>query len=245
MKRLAYQVVAKVHDESILAEEIASGEHGVCQAKGRLLANVFNLYIAAPARAITYGGANLEMCVADDNAYIADTGRHERLDRVEENRLVGKRQQLLGASIGKRAKSGTFAAAQNQAFHRSHSFCPARIMPLLDWRFTKPVIAYRRVIKGYPSFFLWIVGAGGNVKEVRGCLSNDAAPVRHSRGNLQHHGWEIISHLELLCHTASGRPFSGIVEGHSQSANRHIPPVNLRLMNMPRLDDARIHFRVA
>ena len=72
----------------------------------------------APARAVADRRANLRLRVADDDADVADAGGDERLEPVEEHRLVGDRDQLLGARVGDGTEARALAAAQNQAFHR-------------------------------------------------------------------------------------------------------------------------------
>ena len=71
-----------------------------------------------PSRSVTDGRANLRLRVADDHPDVADAGRGERLDAVEEHRFVRDRHELLGAGIGQRSEARSLAAAQDQAFHR-------------------------------------------------------------------------------------------------------------------------------
>ena len=47
-----------------------------------------------------------------------DPGGRHVVDPVEEDRLVGDRDQLLGAGVGDRAQSRASTARQDQALHR-------------------------------------------------------------------------------------------------------------------------------
>ena len=73
----------------------------------------------APARAVADRGANLRLRVADDDADVADAGVGDRLDAVEQHRLVGDRHELLGAGVGERPEPRALAAAENQSLHVS------------------------------------------------------------------------------------------------------------------------------
>ena len=58
------------------------------------------------------------MCVADDDPDLLDAGGGQRFDAVEQHRLVGDRDELLGAGVGQRAQLGALAAAENESLHR-------------------------------------------------------------------------------------------------------------------------------
>ena len=113
------QVVAEVHHERIVADERLADEHGVRQSARRVLLDVGDA--RAPARAVADRRADLGLRVADDDADVADAGGDQRLETVEEHRLVGDRHELLGAGVGDRAEAGALAAAQNQSLHRRDS----------------------------------------------------------------------------------------------------------------------------
>ena len=53
-----------------------------------------------------------------------DAGGDERLDAVEQDRLVGDRHQLLGAGVGERPQPRALAAAENQSLHRNAAVSP-------------------------------------------------------------------------------------------------------------------------
>ena len=95
---LLEQVVAEVHDEGLVAEELLGDEHRVRQAQRRLLREVGDLE-AEPA-AVADGGLDLGVRVADDDADLGDAGGAHRLEAVEEHRLVGDRDELLGRRCG-------------------------------------------------------------------------------------------------------------------------------------------------
>src|SRR6185436_14991680 len=71
----------------------------------------------APSRSVADSRPDLRAGVADDDADVADAGGGNRLDAVEEHRLVGHRHELLGAGVGQRTKPGALPAAENQSFH--------------------------------------------------------------------------------------------------------------------------------
>ena len=55
--------------------------------------------------------------VTNDDANFGDTGVDHRFDPIEEDRLIGNRDKLLGPSVGDRAKSGSRAAGKNESLH--------------------------------------------------------------------------------------------------------------------------------
>ena len=72
----------------------------------------------AEARAVAGGGADLVSGLrGDDDPDVLDPGRGDRLDAVEEDRLVGDRHELLGAGVGDRPQAGAPAAREDQALH--------------------------------------------------------------------------------------------------------------------------------
>ena len=110
------QVVAEVHHERVAVDERLADEHGVREPARRVLLDVGDARV--PAGAVADGLANLRLRVADDDADVADAGSDERLEAVEEHRLVGDRDELLGARVGDRAEARPLPATQNQALHR-------------------------------------------------------------------------------------------------------------------------------
>ena len=96
---LVEQVVAEVHHERIAADEGLADLHRVRQAERRVLLDVVDA--DAPPRAVADRGSDLRLGVADDDADLADAGGGDRLDAVEEHRLVRHRDELLGARVGR------------------------------------------------------------------------------------------------------------------------------------------------
>src|SRR5206468_578965 len=72
----------------------------------------------AELRAVAGGGADLVARLGgDDDADLVDAGGGDRLDAVEQHRLVGDRHELLGARVRDRAQPRAAATRQDQAFH--------------------------------------------------------------------------------------------------------------------------------
>ena len=113
---LLEQVVAEVHHEVVVAEELAGDEHAVGQAERRVLGDVGDLQprtrAPSPTAAITSSRG-----VADDDADLDDPGLGHGLEAVEQDRLVGHRHQLLGAGVGDRPQAGAGAAGEDQGLH--------------------------------------------------------------------------------------------------------------------------------
>src|SRR6266550_81230 len=118
---LVQQVVAEIHHERLVADVVAADLHRMREPARRILLDVLHLH--APARSVADRGANLRLRVADDDADVRDAGVGDRLDAVEEDRLVGHRYQLFRAGVGERPQTRPSAAAENQSFHVSAVSC--------------------------------------------------------------------------------------------------------------------------
>ena len=101
------QVVAQVHHEVVVAQEVPGDQHGVGQAERRLLRDVGDRQ--PPGRAVPDRGPDLGRGVADHDADLFDPGVGDGLEAVEEDRLVGHRHQLLGPGVGDGAQPGARA----------------------------------------------------------------------------------------------------------------------------------------
>ena len=110
-------VVAEVHDEVVVAQEVAGDEHAVRQPARRVLLDVGDL--DAELRTVADRGLDLGPGVAhgDHDGDVLDAGRRELLDAVEDDRLVGDRDELLRARVGDRTQAGAGAAGEDQALH--------------------------------------------------------------------------------------------------------------------------------
>ena len=108
-------VVAEVHHEVVVAEEVAGDQHAVGQTAGRVLLDVRDL--DAELRAVADRSPDLGAGLADDDADVLDAGRRELLDPVEDDRLVGDRHELLGARVRDRTKPRADAAGEDQPLH--------------------------------------------------------------------------------------------------------------------------------
>ena len=112
---LPQQVVAQVHDEVVVAEEVAGDQHAVGEAERRVLGDVGDL--GTPAGAVADRRADLGAGVTGDDADLGDARLDHVLDAVEQDRLVGDRHQLLGAGVGDRAQSGAGSAGEDESLH--------------------------------------------------------------------------------------------------------------------------------
>ena len=112
---LLEQVVAEVHHEVVVAEEVAGDQHAVREAERSVLRDVRDL--GAPLRAVAERRHHLVARVADDHADLGDAGGDHRLDAVEQDRLVGDRHELLGPGVGDRPQTRAGTAGQDQTFH--------------------------------------------------------------------------------------------------------------------------------
>ena len=115
---LLQHVVAEVHHEVVVAEEVVGDEHAVGEAERRVLGDVGDL--DAEAGAVADRLRISSRGVADDDADLGDPGLGHVLDAVEEDRLVGDRHELLGAGVGDRAQAGARAAGEDQTLHVAH-----------------------------------------------------------------------------------------------------------------------------
>ena len=112
---LAQQVVAQVHDEVVAVEEVLGDEDAVGQPAGFVLGQVGDA--DTPLRAVADRRADLVAGLAGDDADVGDPGRGHVLDPVEEDRLVGHGDQLLGARMGDRPQPCPGAAGEDEALH--------------------------------------------------------------------------------------------------------------------------------
>ncbi len=120
---LLQHVVAEVHHEVVVAEEVAGDEHAVGQAERLVLRDVGDL--GAEVRAVADGLTHLGPGLAGDDADVGDAGLDHVLDAVEEDGLVGDRHQLLGARVRNGAQACARAAGKNQALHKANGLAAA------------------------------------------------------------------------------------------------------------------------
>ncbi|MNX81683.1 hypothetical protein D3C86_1133780 [compost metagenome] len=85
------------------------------QAQGSLLGDIGDL--DAPGRAVPHRSSHLGPGIPDDDADLADPRIPHRLDGVEQDRLVGHGDQLLGGGVGDGAQPRPFPPTQDQPFH--------------------------------------------------------------------------------------------------------------------------------
>ena len=92
------KVVAQVHDEVVITEELLGDEDTVRETERCLLREVGHL--DAQIRAVANGVLDLTRRVANDDADVGDTRVANGLQAIEQNRLVGNRHQLLCRRVG-------------------------------------------------------------------------------------------------------------------------------------------------
>ena len=134
------EVVAQVHDERLAADERLRDLDRVRQPERGLLLDVGDL--KTERGAVADRGANLRLAVhhhrqrlagavvglqqlarvADHDPHVGDAGVAQRLEPVVEDRLVGDRDQLLGAGVGERAQAGPAPSGKHEAFEILHLF---------------------------------------------------------------------------------------------------------------------------
>ena len=124
---LLEQVVAEVHDEVVVAEEVAGDQHAVGQAERGVLGDVRDR--GPEPAAVTERRADLGAGVTGDHADLDDPGGDHRVDAVEQDRRVGHGHQLLGPRVGDRPQAGAGAAGQDQGLHRPRSVRRRRASP--------------------------------------------------------------------------------------------------------------------
>ena len=114
-RALLEHVVAQVHDEVVVAEEVAGDQHAVGEAQRIVLRDVGDLARRAlpSPTASTISSAGL----AHDDADLLDARLDHVVDAVEEDRLVGDGDELLGARVGDRPQAGARAAGEDEALH--------------------------------------------------------------------------------------------------------------------------------
>ena len=110
------QVVAQVHDEGAVPQEIPGGLYGVGQAERFRLVDVGE----AHAPAFTAAQAPFDLVAGlrgVDHPDLPDPGPRQVLHHEVQDRLVGHRHQLFGDAVGQRAEARPLASAQDQSLH--------------------------------------------------------------------------------------------------------------------------------
>jgi hypothetical protein len=94
------EVVPQVHDEVVVAEEVAGDDDRVRQPAGRVLPQVGG---GEPEGApVTHRVLDRGRGVPHHDPHVGDAGFADGLEPVEQDRLVGDRKQLLGVGVGDR-----------------------------------------------------------------------------------------------------------------------------------------------
>src|SRR5918996_1161916 len=112
---LEEHVVAEVHHEVVVTEEVPGHDDRVRQPQRLVLGDVGDRQ--PPRGPIAARGLDLGGGVADHDPHLADPGLGDRLEPVEQDRRVGDGDQLFGAGVGDRAEAGPLAAGEDQGLH--------------------------------------------------------------------------------------------------------------------------------
>ena len=91
------EVVAEVHHEVILAEELARDEHRVRQAERRFLLDVGGM--EAERGSVADCRLDRGSSISDDDAHVGNPRLGDRLKTVKQHRLVRDRQQLFRGGV--------------------------------------------------------------------------------------------------------------------------------------------------
>src|SRR4051812_26933419 len=119
---LLEQVVTEVHHEVVVAEELVGDQDAVGEAKRGVLR--YERELGAEALTLAERGDDLRPGITDDHADLRDAGRDHRFDPIEQDRLVGHRDQLLGTGVRDRAQPGAGTAGENESLHVSRIVWP-------------------------------------------------------------------------------------------------------------------------
>ncbi len=109
---LFQEIVGKIHAERRVSQVFPSDNDSVRQPARGILLQIRDL--RPECRSVTDGSHDLGTRVADDNADLRDPGTHHLLQRIEEDRLVRNRYELLGAGCGERSQARPLASSQDQ-----------------------------------------------------------------------------------------------------------------------------------
>ncbi len=112
---LLQHVVAQIHDEVVACQELGRDEHAVRQSEGRVLGDVGDL--GTESRSVAHRGADLCTGLTGDDPDLGDPRCDHVLDPVEQDGLVGHRDQLLGTGVGDRPEPGAGAAGEDETLH--------------------------------------------------------------------------------------------------------------------------------
>ncbi len=107
---LCQKVVAEKRDERTTCHGLARCADGVCDAARPSLCDISET--GSPRPAIAGGAADLVAGLGGhDDRDVAHAGFNELFDAVEQDRLVGDRDELLCAGVGERTEAASLAAA--------------------------------------------------------------------------------------------------------------------------------------
>ncbi len=116
---LLEHVVAEVHDEVGVAQEVVGDQHAVREPERRVLGDVRDLDAVAGTVADRVPDLRRGRVDADDDADLLDPGPGHVLDAVADDRLVGDRHELLGAGVRDRPQARARTTCEDESLHRS------------------------------------------------------------------------------------------------------------------------------
>jgi hypothetical protein len=117
---LLQQVVAEIHDELVVAEELAGDQHAVREAARGVLVDVLDVH--AEVGAVAHSARDGRTLTRDDDPDVADAGRRHLLEPVEEDGLVRDGHELLRARVRDGAQARAFAPREDQTLHRRREY---------------------------------------------------------------------------------------------------------------------------
>ena len=106
------EVIAEIKHERRVAQEISRGRYGVSDPQRSILSDERRR--GSKLRSITDRRRHLLARITDNNANVRDSCVNELLDRIEDDRLICDRDELLGVRVGKWPEAAPFPAAEDK-----------------------------------------------------------------------------------------------------------------------------------
>ena len=111
------EVVAEDDADSVAVDEMLGQAQGVGDAAFAFLVGVVDVLEAEVAAVGEKPQKVARILTAGDDEDVGDGGVHQRLNGIENHRLVVDRQQVLVGDAGQRVEARAGAAGEDDAFH--------------------------------------------------------------------------------------------------------------------------------